>query len=96
MYLFAAFNLMGTLLCVWLIPNALNATLTEEECAELEGDDEDELDADTVKNRKLKRITLWTLMKDKYVMFALFTCFLGTFNLTFWSSWLSKDMSDNL
>ena len=96
MYMFAGFNLLGTLLCVCLIPNALNATLTEDEQAEIEGEDEEEIDQVTLANRKLKKVTLCTLMKDRSVMFALLTCFMGTFNLTFWSSWLAKDMADNM
>lgn len=96
MYLFAGFNLAGTLACVCLIPNALNATLTDDEQAEIDAEDSEEDDAVTVAKRKQKKITFCTLMKDRHVFFALLTMFLGTFNLTFWNSWLSKSMVDNL
>jgi predicted MFS family arabinose efflux permease len=99
MYLFAGFNLMGTLACVCMIPSELNQTLTEEEQAEIEAEieeEEGEIDDITIALRKKKRITLCTLFTDRFVVAALFACFLGTFNLTFWSSWLSKYMVDNL
>ena len=44
MYLFAGFDLVATILCIILIPNALNVTLSDEEIEEIEYKDDANLD----------------------------------------------------
>lgn len=44
MYLFGGLNFFGLLCCVFLIPNELNVTVTEEEIAEFQAEKEEFLE----------------------------------------------------
>jgi len=52
------------------------------------------LDADVIDKRKRKSISVCTLFSSPKIVFCLITMFLGTFNIVFWGSWLSDDLSN--
>ena len=55
-----------------------------------------------VRNSKAKKscfksdkynITWWTILSHKHSMFAIFTCFLGTFNIVFWTGFIANALT---
>jgi len=46
----------------------------------------------TKEKRQEVKIGWMTLFGNKEVAFALMSCFLGTFNIVFWSAWISTDL----
>ena len=93
MYLFAGLDGLGMLVCIFFIPGALNETVSEEELAQMEFFEEMHLEESVQQKRESMQITWWTLIKNKYAMFTLLTCFVGTFNVTFWSGYYSTDLA---
>ena len=39
-------------------------------------------------------ISWWTILSNRHAMFALATCFLGTFNIVFWTGFIASDLTD--
>ena len=93
MYLFGLCDAIATFLCICLIPSILNQGVSEEKMVEIE-DQHDELmeKISMITGKKRIRITWCTLLTCKEAMFSLLSCFVGTFNIMFWQSWLSSDM----
>lgn len=38
-------------------------------------------------------ITWWTILSHKHSMFALMTCFVGTFNIVFWTAFIATALT---
>ena len=89
LYFFGGLNLIGFLMCICAIPSELNETVSEEE--ELENDlkeDEKQTTREVARSmhkkkpiKKIGKITLWTVLSNKHALFALLTCFVGTFDI---------------
>ena len=101
MYVFGIINTVGLLACIFMIPGELNSSATEEEVAEIEQENLEEMLEDTRKPTKKScfksdkhNITWWTILSNKHSMFALATCFLGTFNVVFWSGFIANALTD--
>jgi len=92
MYFFGALNFAALLICQCMIPSELNRTISEEELSEIDREYEELVSRnETVRTRP--KITWCTMLGNKDVVFALITCFLGTFNVTFFSSFLANYLS---
>ena len=87
MYFFGALNTCAMLCCYFFIPSELNKTVSYEEIAEFEAELED-IDLGSEK-RKIK-VTWGTVLGNKHVVFALLTCFFGTYNLVFFAGYLAE------
>ena len=93
MYAFGAMNMVAILLCIVFIPNALNISVSDEELEEFELEEDLNTPKDVITKREKKKITWFTLLSCKEVVFALIACFMGTFNIVFWDAWLFTDLS---
>ena len=47
-----------------------------------------------MQKRRNTKINICTLFSNRYVVFCLMTCALGTFNIVFWGGWLSTSMAN--
>ena len=94
MYIFGGMDLLALTLCIFMIPNSLNQTISEEEIQQIEFEEDIQLDEQTIAKREKLKITWGTLLKNKYVVFSMMACFVGTFNIIFWTPWLSLHFSD--
>jgi cyanate permease len=95
MYVFAFLNLIGTFVCIFMLPSELNIRLSDEETAEIEemmDEEEAEFNAKAKKDRDAKKMTWGKLLSSKEAVFAMLSAFVGTFNVTFWSSWLPTNI----
>jgi hypothetical protein len=85
--------LIGIILGSIMIPSELNETATDEEIAELELIEEENEEYDQLvapKEKKKQRHVTWgMLLSQKESAFALLVVFFGSYNLMFWSTWLS-------
>jgi len=82
MYFFTALNVCGLLICLFLIPNVLNYTLSREELDAIKAE---QIEVMTVRTRENKPIVTWgTVLSNRHAVFALLTCFIGTFDITFY------------
>lgn len=91
MYAFGAINFFALILCMVLIPSVLNNSASEEEIEEYEDDYEDYMSQYKGKKDRLK-ISAWTILSDKSTVFALLICMVGTFNITYWSGFVSLEL----
>tara|TARA_B110000285_G_scaffold27018_1_gene26463 strand:- start:1268 stop:1561 length:294 start_codon:yes stop_codon:yes gene_type:complete len=93
MYVFGGICLFGLALGACQIPSELNETATDEEIAELELIEEENEEYDQLvapKPKKKQRTVTWCmLLSQKESAFALMVVFFGSYNLMFWSTWLS-------
>ena len=94
MYIFGGMDLLALTLCIFMIPNSLNQTISEEEIHQIEFEEDIQLDEQTIAKREKLKITWGTLLKNKYVVFSMLACFVGTFNIIFWTPFLSNHFSD--
>ena len=95
MFLFGGLNALAMILCFLFIPNSLNKEVSDEEMAEFEAELEDLMAFDDDVNQSSGRtITLWTLMTNKHSFFAMMTSFVGTFNIAFWTGFISTTLVD--
>lgn len=96
MYMFGGLNTLGMLVCAFAIPSELNKTASDEEVAEFEAEMEDLLayDIDDVTQKKKSSIVInwWTLLCNRHSMFALFVCFFGTFNISYFTGWVATEL----
>jgi len=90
MYFFGVLNLIIMVMCVFFIPSELNKTTSMDELAEIEA--ELEMLIVDATPQKVKSISWLTLLSNKHSFFALLTCFVGTFNITFYQSFISPEL----
>jgi MFS family permease len=93
MYFFGVMNLIVMLMCLFFIPSELNKTTSMDELAEIEVELEMLVIHGTPqKVEKVQTITWSTLLSNKHSAFALLICFVGTFNVTFYQSFICPEL----
>lgn len=92
MFFFAGLNFLTLVLCICMIPNALNETVSDEEAVEMEAEVEEDLNQGTRAKRIRTKITFFSLFRCKELVFAALTCCIGTMNITFFTGWLENDI----
>lgn len=94
MFLFGGLNALAMVLCYLCIPSALNKTASDEEMAEFEAELEDLMAFDDEMAQGSGRtVTLWTLLSNRHSFFAIMTSFVGTFNIAFWTGFISTTLT---
>lgn len=93
MYMFGILNAFAMIVCIFFIPSQLNKT-------EVPIQDADELKEELNGNGELtqskinKKLSWFTLMKNRHFVFALVTCFFGTANLVYFQGYIAPYMKD--
>lgn len=90
MYFFAGLDFLALISCAYLIPSVLNNTVSSEVLSEIRHKHEDMVSMRSLE--KKKTITWCTLLSNKHAMFALLTCFVGTFNITFFQGFIANEL----
>ena len=83
MYIYGLLCFIGMLLGIYMIPDELNQP---------PGENQNQDDGEVVDEKSKLRITWRNLLTQKESLFALLSVFFGTYNIMYWSSWLSADI----
>ena len=80
MYFFGLLNLVALFICCFMIPNELNRTNKAKQRADLI---ESQNEAAEKAGAPIQKIGWCTILCNRHALFAILTCFVGTFNIVF-------------
>ena len=81
MYFFGVLNLVALFICCFMIPSELNRTNKTKVRADLIESQNEE--AEKQEEAPMMKIGWCTILCNRHALFAILTCFVGTFNIVF-------------